>query len=93
MAQNTCTNFCKEKLYNPSSLIMLDMCRQLLVHVPKNELDETPNEIIRKSSSSIAVGKSKYRATTINTILLRYNNQLLVTSTKYTWPVGYMGRA
>lgn len=41
MAQNTCTNFCKEKLYNPSSLIMLDMCRQL--HVPKNELDETPN--------------------------------------------------
>lgn len=43
MAQNTCTNFCKEKLYNPSSLIMLDMCRQLLVHVHKNELDETPN--------------------------------------------------
>lgn len=43
MAQNTCLNFCKEKLYNPSSLIMLDMCRQLLVHVPKNELDETPN--------------------------------------------------
>lgn len=43
MAQNTCTNFYKEKLYNPSSLIMLDMCRQLLVHVPKNELDETPN--------------------------------------------------
>lgn len=43
MAQNTCTNFCKEKLYNPSSLIMLDMCRQLLVHVPKNELVETPN--------------------------------------------------
>lgn len=43
MAQNTCTNFCKEKLYNPSSLIMLDMCRQLLAHVPKNELDETPN--------------------------------------------------
>lgn len=41
MAQNTCTNFCKEKLYNPSSLIMLDMCRQLLV--PKNKLDETPN--------------------------------------------------
>lgn len=22
---------------------MLDMCRQLLVHVPKNELVETPN--------------------------------------------------
>lgn len=41
MAQNTCTDFCKEKLYNPNSLIMLDMCRQLLV--PKNELDETPN--------------------------------------------------
>lgn len=65
MAQNTCTDFCKEKLYNPSSLIMLDMCRQLLV--PENELDETPNG---KSSSSIAVGKSKYWATTINTILL-----------------------
>lgn len=55
MAQNTCTDFCKEKLYNPNSLIMLDMCRQLLV--PENELDETPNG---KSSSSIAVGKSKY---------------------------------
>lgn len=41
MAQNTCTNFCEEKLYNPNSLIMLDMCLQLLV--PKNELDETPN--------------------------------------------------
>lgn len=92
MAQKTCTDFCKEKLYNTNSLIMLNMFRQLLV--PKNELDETPNG---KSSENhlrvIAVGKSKYRATTINTILLRYNNQLLVTSTKYTWPVGYMGRA
>lgn len=40
MAQNTCTNFCKEKIYNPQQL---DNVRYVLSITSTYEIDETPN--------------------------------------------------